>query len=104
MGDAERYTIFTLFLFPKQLQRAVGELVGNYTRARRSIREAAEAAETVGERVIRGDDLQVGLFRYKHSTATTVLRDLLLENWVSKVVLACPDLLNSTKPLLFVVV
>lgn len=51
-----------MFLFPKQVQRAVRELVGNYASARRSIREAAEAAETVGERVVKGDDLQVGLF------------------------------------------
>ncbi len=42
-----------------QVQRATSQLVSKYRAARKSIREAAEAAETVGERVIKGDELKV---------------------------------------------
>lgn len=34
--------------------------MSNYRNARRTIRDAADKAETVGERVIKGDELQVG--------------------------------------------
>ncbi|CAB1100902.1 unnamed protein product [Ectocarpus sp. CCAP 1310/34] len=61
-GMAFRTFAFHVIVFRiagmKQVQRAVRELVGNYANARRSIREAAKAAETVGERVVKGDDLQ----------------------------------------------
>ncbi|CBN73938.1 expressed unknown protein [Ectocarpus siliculosus] len=61
-GMAFRTFAFHVIVFRiagmKQVQRAVRELVGKYASARRSIREAAEAAETVGERVVKGDDLQ----------------------------------------------
>ncbi|CAM9240792.1 unnamed protein product [Ectocarpus sp. 12 AP-2014] len=61
-GMAFRTFAFHVIVFRiagmKQVQRAVRELVGSYFSARRSIREAAEAAETVGERVVKGDDLQ----------------------------------------------
>lgn len=37
----------------------MGQLVGNYCKARKSVRQAAEAAGTVRERVVKGDDLKV---------------------------------------------
>lgn len=37
----------------------MGQLLGNYCKARKSVREAADAAGTVRERVIKGDDLKV---------------------------------------------
>lgn len=42
-----------------QLRRATSQLVSKYRAARMSVREAAAAAETVGERVIKGDELKV---------------------------------------------
>lgn len=37
----------------------MGQLVGNYCKARKSVRQAAEAAGTVRERVVKGDELKV---------------------------------------------
>lgn len=44
---------------PQQLQRALSQLASKYGEARQSVREAAAAAETVGERVIKGDEIKV---------------------------------------------
>eukprot|EP00903_Cladosiphon_okamuranus_P014556 g13502.t1 len=68
-GMAFRTFAFHVIVFRiagfNQLQKALSQLVSKYRAARKSVREAALAAETVGERVIKGDELKAARKKMK---------------------------------------